>query len=40
MYGKANPSKAEERLGWAAIYKMKDVVKMMVEAEQRLIIKQ
>jgi GDPmannose 4,6-dehydratase len=38
MYGKANPSKAKERLGWAARYKMKDVVGMMVEAQQRLII--
>jgi GDPmannose 4,6-dehydratase len=33
MYGKANPSKAKERLGWAATYRMKDVVGMMVEAE-------
>jgi len=31
--GMANPSKARERLGWAAKYKMKDVVGMMVEAE-------
>jgi GDPmannose 4,6-dehydratase len=34
--GMANPSKAQVRLGWAAKYKMKDVVEMMVEAEQRL----
>ena len=33
MYGKANPSKAQEKLGWAAKYKMKNVVGMMVEAE-------
>ena len=38
MYGKANPSKAKERLGWAAKYKMKDVVGMMVEAELKRIV--
>lgn len=32
--GKANPTKAKKVLGWQAKYKMKDVVKMMVEAEQ------
>lgn len=31
--GKANPTKAREVLGWQATYKMKDVVRMMVEAE-------
>ena len=29
---KGNPSKAKEKLGWQAQYKMPDVVKMMVEA--------
>jgi GDPmannose 4,6-dehydratase len=29
----ANTTKAEERLGWRAQYKMKDVVKMMVESQ-------
>jgi GDPmannose 4,6-dehydratase len=37
MYGKANPSNAQERLGWAAKYKMKNVVGMMVEAELKRI---
>lgn len=37
MYGKANPSKAQERLRWTARYKMKDVVGMMVEAELKRI---
>jgi GDPmannose 4,6-dehydratase len=31
---RANPKKAKELLGWEAKYKMKDVVRMMVEAEQ------
>jgi GDPmannose 4,6-dehydratase len=30
--GKGNPHKAKEKLGWQAKYKMRDVVKMMVEA--------
>lgn len=30
--GKGNPAKAENKLGWKAKYKMKDVVQMMVEA--------
>ena len=29
---KGNPTKAKEQLGWAAKYKMPDVIKMMVEA--------
>ncbi len=29
---KANPTKAKEKLGWEAKYKMPDVIKMMVEA--------
>jgi GDPmannose 4,6-dehydratase len=37
MYGKANLSKAKVKLGWAAQYRMKDVVKMMVEAELKSI---
>jgi len=36
MLGKANPSKANKILGWKAEYKMPDVVKMMVEEEQKL----
>jgi len=32
--GRGNPTKAFEKLGWQAAYKMKDVVRMMVEAEQ------
>jgi GDPmannose 4,6-dehydratase len=31
--GRANPSKAAERLGWQARHKMRDVVRMMVEEE-------
>ena len=38
MYGKANPSKARAKLGWAAKHKMKDVVGMMVEAELKRIV--
>ncbi|SKB15705.1 GDP-mannose 4,6 dehydratase 1 [Planktothrix sp. PCC 11201] len=30
--GRGNPSKAEEKLGWKAQYKMPDVVRMMIEA--------
>jgi GDPmannose 4,6-dehydratase len=32
--GKGNPTKAKEKLGGQANYKMHDVVKMMVEAKQ------
>ena len=33
--GKGNPAKAHEMLGWRAKHGMKDVVRMMVEVEQR-----
>lgn len=33
MNGRANPAKAHEKLGWHAKYGMKDVVRMMLEAE-------
>jgi len=32
--GKANPTRARERFGWEARYRMADVVRMMVEAER------
>ena len=32
--GRGNPSKAKQKLGWKAQYKMPDVVRMMVEAKQ------
>ncbi|MEK6285238.1 MAG: GDP-mannose 4,6-dehydratase [Acidobacteriota bacterium] len=32
--GRANPTRARERLGWLAQNKMRDVVRLMVEAEQ------
>ncbi len=32
--GRGNPTKAEQKLGWKAQYKMPDVVRMMVEARQ------
>jgi GDPmannose 4,6-dehydratase len=32
--GKADPSRAREHLGWQARYRMRDVVRMMVEAEK------
>ena len=35
MVGRANPSRAYKELGWKARYKMQDVVRMMVEAEQK-----
>jgi GDPmannose 4,6-dehydratase len=31
---KADPAKAKEKLGWQAQYTMKDVIKMMIDAEQ------
>jgi GDPmannose 4,6-dehydratase len=37
---KANPSLASEVLGWRAKYRMKDVVRMMIDEEQRLNSKQ
>lgn len=36
MLGLGNPNKARNELGWEARYRMKDVVRMMVEAEQEL----
>jgi GDPmannose 4,6-dehydratase len=32
--GRANPSRAAERLGWEAQYRMRDVVRMMTEEEE------
>ncbi len=37
MIGRGNPAKAYEKLEWQARYGMKDVVRMMVEAEQMTI---
>lgn len=34
IFGRGNPAKAFDRLGWCAKYRMRDVLKMMVEAEQ------
>ncbi len=34
--GLGDPSRAREELGWSARYRMKDVVRLMVEAEQQL----
>jgi GDPmannose 4,6-dehydratase len=31
--GRANPQKAKDVLGWQASYEMKDVVRLMLEAE-------
>ncbi|EAW38410.1 GDP-mannose 4,6-dehydratase [Lyngbya sp. PCC 8106] len=33
--GRANPAKAQEKLGWQAQYKLPDIVRMMVEARQK-----
>ena len=33
----ANPEKAARELGWKAAYKMKDVARMMVEAERKVL---
>ncbi len=33
-FGRANPARARERLGWQARHKMRDVVRMMIEAER------
>ncbi len=33
--GRGNPSKAKEKLGWQAQYKLPDVVRMMIEARQK-----
>jgi GDPmannose 4,6-dehydratase len=35
--GKGNPSKANRQIGWKAKYKMRDVVKMMIEHERQQI---
>lgn len=35
MVGRGNPAKAHEKLGWQAKHGMKDVVRMMVEAERK-----
>ena len=32
-FGRANPARARERLGWQAQYRMRDVVRLMVEEE-------
>lgn len=34
--GKGNPEKAEKKLGWKARYRMRDVVRMMVQEEQEI----
>jgi GDPmannose 4,6-dehydratase len=34
-FGKGNPKKAHQKLGWQAQYKMRDVVRMMVAAKQQ-----
>jgi len=31
---RANPAKAQQKLGWTARYRMRDVARMMVEAER------
>lgn len=33
--GKGNPAKAKQKFGWSAKYKMRDIVKMMIEAKQQ-----
>jgi GDPmannose 4,6-dehydratase len=35
-FGKANPSKAKNQLGWEAKYKAKEVVKMMIQAKLKI----
>ncbi len=35
LISRANPSKAESRLGWCARYDMQDVARMMVDAEEK-----
>lgn len=34
VIGKANPGKAQQKLGWQAKYRMPDVVRMMMSACQ------
>lgn len=36
-HGRGNPAKAFEKLGWKAVYRMKHVVRMMVESERNQI---
>ena len=36
MVGHGNPAKAREKLGWQARYKMHDVVRLMVDAQQNV----
>jgi GDPmannose 4,6-dehydratase len=36
IMGKGNPSKAHQCLGWRAEYKMRDIVRMMIEHERAL----
>ena len=37
MIGRANPSKAQEEIGWKAKYSMRDIVNMMVKEEMKLL---
>ncbi|MCG6134895.1 MAG: hypothetical protein MET45_09550 [Nostoc sp. LLA-1] len=36
---RGNPTKAKEKLGWQAQFKMKDIVRMMIEAKQKYSLK-
>lgn len=36
LISRANPAKARKKLGWQSQYRMKDVVRMMVEAQLQL----
>ena len=38
MVSRGNTMKAEKELGWKAIYRMKDVIRMMIEAENCLLL--
>ena len=35
-FGRGNPNKAKNKLGWTATYRTKDIVKMMIEAKLKL----
>lgn len=35
-FGRGNPTKAKNKLGWTATYRTKDIVKMMIEAKLKL----
>ncbi len=37
MLGRGNPAKAQKHLGWQAKYRMKDVIEMMIKAEQETV---